>query len=289
MSISMSTDHLINCLDDLRRWVTDQKSAGRTIGVVPTMGALHEGHLSLVRASLEKADATVVTIFVNPTQFAAGEDLEKYPKTLASDLAQLASAGPVVVFAPTVADMYPAQFSTLIVPPTIAKTLEGEKRPTHFAGVATVVLKLLNLTSADFAFFGQKDFQQQLVVARMVKDLNVPTEIVMCPIARAADGLALSSRNAYLTVAERQIALTLHQTLVAIENQIRQGQRDSYELIVEMRQRLIDGGVTSIEYAAIADPLTLETPEKIRLPVVALVAAYVGRTRLIDNCVIAEN
>ncbi len=253
------------------------------------MGALHEGHLSLVRASLEKADATVVTIFVNPTQFAAGEDLEKYPKTLASDLAQLASAGPVVVFAPTVADMYPAQFSTMIVPPTIAKTLEGEKRPTHFAGVATVVLKLLNLTSADFAFFGQKDFQQQLVVARMVKDLNVPTEIVMCPIARAADGLALSSRNAYLTVAERQIALTLHQTLVAVETQIRQGQRDSYELIVEMRQRLIDGGVTSIEYAAIADPLTLETPEQIRLPMVALVAAYVGRTRLIDNCVIAEN
>ncbi len=289
MPISISTVHLINRLDDLRRWVTDQKLAGRTIGVVPTMGALHEGHLSLVRASLEKADATVVTIFVNPTQFAAGEDLEKYPQTLASDLAQLASAGPVVVFAPTVADMYPAQFSTMIVPPTIAKTLEGEKRPTHFAGVATVVLKLLNLTSADFAFFGQKDFQQQLVVAQMVKDLNVPTEIVMCPIARAADGLALSSRNAYLTAAERQIALSLNQTLVAVENQIRQGQRDSYELIVEMRQLLIDAGVTSIEYAAIADPLTLETPEQVRLPVVALVAAYVGRTRLIDNCVIAEN
>ncbi len=289
MPISISTVHLINRLDDLRRWVTDQKLAGRTIGVVPTMGALHEGHLSLVRASLEKADATVVTIFVNPTQFAAGEDLEKYPQTLASDLAQLASAGPVVVFAPTVADMYPAQFSTMIFPPTIAKTLEGEKRPTHFAGVATVVLKLLNLTSADFAFFGQKDFQQQLVVAQMVKDLNVPTEIVMCPIARAADGLALSSRNAYLTAAERQIALSLNQTLVAVENQICQGQRDSYELIVEMRQLLIDAGVTSIEYAAIADPLTLETPEQVRLPVVALVAAYVGRTRLIDNCVIAEN
>ena len=151
------------------------------------------------------------------------------------------------------------------------------------------MLKLLNLTSADWAIFGQKDFQQQLVVSRMVLDLNVPTEIVMCPITRAEDGLALSSRNAYLTAAERQIALSLNKTLVAVENQIRQGQRDSYELIVEMRQMLIDGGVTSIDYAAIADPQTLETPEQVRLPVVAMVAAHVGRTRLIDNRVIVEN
>jgi pantoate--beta-alanine ligase len=274
-------------IEELRRWVNEKKTAGQKIGVVPTMGALHEGHLSLARASLAKADATIVTIFVNPTQFAAHEDLEKYPRDLAADVERLKQLGVLNVFAPAVSQIYPAGCTTAVLPPTIAKTLEGERRPTHFGGVVTVVLKLLNLTSADYAFFGQKDFQQQLVVRKMAQDLNVPTEIVVCPTERDSDGLALSSRNAYLSPAERKIALSLHRTLKEVERQVRTGQRDSYELIVEMRQMLIDGGVTSVDYAVIADPETLETPETITLPVAALVAAYVGKTRLIDNLVIA--
>jgi pantoate--beta-alanine ligase len=277
---------LISTVADLRRWVKDRKASGQTIGVVPTMGALHDGHLSLAQASLLKADATVVTIFVNPTQFAPHEDFGKYPKNLSSDIVRLNKLGPITVFAPAVSEIYPAGCTASVVPPAVAKTLEGERRPTHFAGVATVVLKLLNLTSADFAFFGQKDFQQQLVVRRMVEDLNVATEIVVCPTERDSDGLALSSRNVYLSPSEREIALALSRTLNEVEKQVRAGQSDSYELIVEMRQMLIDAGVTSVDYAVIANPETLETPESINLPVVALVAAYVGKTRLIDNRVI---
>lgn len=281
--------NLISSVADLRRWVKNRKENGQTIGVVPTMGALHAGHLSLARASLQKADVTVVTIFVNPTQFAPHEDFGKYPKNLQSDLERLSQLGPVTVFAPSTTEIYPAGCTTSVVPPAIAKTLEGERRPTHFAGVATIVLKLLNLTSADYAFFGQKDFQQQLVVRKMVEDLNMPTEIVVCPTERDPDGLAMSSRNVYLSPSEREIALSLNRTLNEVEKQIRAGQRDSYELIVEMRQLLIDGGVTGVDYAVIADPDTLETPDKISLPVVALVAAYVGKTRLIDNRVIEAN
>lgn len=277
---------LISSIADLRRWVKDRKDRGQRIGVVPTMGALHDGHLSLARASLRKTDATVVTIFVNPTQFAPHEDFAKYPKNLQSDMDRLSQLGPITVFAPPVSEIYPTGCTTSVVPPAIAKTLEGERRPTHFAGVATVVLKLLNLTSADFAFFGQKDFQQQLVVRKMVEDLNVPTEIVVCPTERDPDGLAMSSRNVYLSPSEREIALSLSRTLNEVEKQIRAGQRDSYELIVEMRQMLIDAGVTSVDYAVIADPETLETPETITLPMVALLAAYVGKTRLIDNRVV---
>ncbi len=280
------TQNILTTIDELRSWVHDRRRAGQRIGVVPTMGALHEGHLSLVRASLDNTDATLVTIFVNPTQFAAGEDLDKYPRDLDTDLQRLAAVGHVTIFAPSAEAIYPRGFSTAITPPAIAKTLEGERRPTHFSGVATIVLKLLNLTSADIAFFGQKDYQQQLVVRRMVKDLNVPTQIMVCPIQREPDGLALSSRNAYLTLEERQIAPVLYRTLLEVEHQIRRGNRDAYELIVEMRQMLIDGGVTTVDYAVIADPDTLETPEEIKLPVVALVAAYVGKTRLIDNVVI---
>lgn len=259
------------------------KATGKTIGVVPTMGALHDGHLSLVRHSLEKTDETIVTIFVNPTQFAPSEDLTQYPRTLESDLAILESAGVTTVFVPTNDEIYPPDFSTQILPPDVSKKLEGEFRPTHFRGVATVVLKLLNLTQADQAFFGQKDFQQTRVIQQMVADLNVPTEIVICPIARAPDGLALSSRNVFLSNDERQIALSLNQTLDHVEQLITEGQRDGYEIITEMRQQLIDAGVDSIDYATIADPQTLDTNDPIKLPVIALIAVHVGKTRLIDN------
>jgi len=262
------------------------REANKTVGLVPTMGALHEGHLSLVRQSLEETDETIVTIFVNPSQFSAGEDLDKYPRVLDNDLETLAAVGVNHVFVPDDALMYPSGFSTSIVPPKVAAVLEGEFRPTHFSGVATVVLKLFNMTRADVAFFGQKDYQQACVIRAMVEDLNAPIEIRVCPIIREEDGLALSSRNRYLDAEQRETALVLHKTLQHVRDLITSGQNDGFEIVTEMRQMLIDGGVDSIDYAVVADPITLETADFIDGQVVALIAAHVGKTRLIDNLVI---
>ena len=273
-------------IDQLNEVVSACKQKQQRVGLVPTMGALHEGHLSLVRASLESTDITLVSVFVNPTQFAANEDLGNYPRTLDSDLAQLEAIEgnqSIVVFAPPESEIYPPDFTTRIRPPAIAKVLEGEFRPDHFGGVVTVVLKLFNLAQADVAFFGQKDYQQVAVIRQMVKDLNVPITIQVCPIVRDDDGLALSSRNAYLTDQQREVALTLTRTLSLIEDQIQSGLRDGFEAITEMRQALIDGGVDAVDYAVVADPDSLETMDPIRLPAVALIAARVGATRLIDN------
>lgn len=277
---------VIKQLSELRRLLDTIRADGKTIGLVPTMGALHAGHLSLASASREATDVTVVTIFVNPTQFAEGEDLGKYPRTLEKDSDQLAEIGVDIVFAPDSDTIYPADFSTSVQPPDVAKKLEGEFRPTHFGGVCTIVLKLFNMIGADKAFFGQKDFQQVAVLQQMVADLNVRTEIVVCPIVRESDGLAMSSRNVYLDDEQRKIALSLSKTLEYTRQRIESGDRDGYGLMTEMRQMLIDGGVTSIDYAAIADPVTLNVQEQIELPVVALLAAHVGKTRLIDNVVI---
>jgi len=276
----------ITTREQLNTLTTELKSQQQTIGVVPTMGALHEGHLSLVQQSLAATNETIVTIFVNPTQFAPTEDLDQYPRPLSDDLEELASLGVKHVFVPVDGEMYPAGCSTTVQPPAVAMKLEGEFRPTHFGGVATIVLKILNMTRADVAFFGQKDFQQALVIKTMVADLNVNVDIRVCDIVRESDGLALSSRNMYLSAEEREIALTLSRTLEHVETLIREGQNDGFELITEMRQMLIDGGVTSVDYAAIADPETLKTSEFISLPAVALIAAHVGKTRLIDNRII---
>ena len=267
----------------MHRLVSQLKSDGKTVGVVPTMGALHEGHLSLARLAVSSTDVVIATIFLNPTQFAAGEDLATYPRPLEADIEKLESVGVPFVFAPNNDEIYPPGFTTSVVPPAISKRLEGEFRRQHFAGVATVVLKLLNLTQADIGFFGQKDFQQVMVIKHMIADLNVPTEIRVCPIVREADGLALSSRNVYLSDDERKIALSINRTLDHVEEQIKSGLRDGFEAITEMRQLLIDAGVESIDYAILADPNTLETVDSIKLPVVALIAVYVGKTRLIDN------
>ena len=274
--------------EDLTQWVQQTRKSNRTLGVVPTMGALHEGHLSLARASLERCDETIVTIFVNPTQFAAGEDLDQYPKPLEADLEKLASIGVRHAFVPGDGEMYPDGFSTAVLPPSVSKRLEGEYRPTHFGGVCTVVLKLLNVTQADVAFFGQKDYQQVQVVKWMVKDLNVPTEIHVCPIIREPGGLAMSSRNIYLSDEERKIALTINQTLDHVQRQIEGGDTDGFVLINEMRQMLIDGGLTSIDYALLADAETLVVMDEVHQPAVALIAAYCGKTRLIDNRVIGK-
>ncbi len=271
---------------EMRTLTKSLKRAGKKVGCVPTMGALHEGHLSLARASVAETDVTVATIFVNPTQFAPGEDLSKYPRQLEADLKLLAEAGVQYVFNPQAETMYPPNSSTSIAPPKISRKLEGEFRPTHFGGVATIVLKLFNIVGPNVAFFGQKDFQQVAVVSQMVRDLNVPVEIRTCPIVRDTDGLALSSRNIYLSKDEREIALTINKTLAHVQKQIEDGQRDGFEVVTEMRQMLIDGGVSSIDYAAVVDPLTLESSDPIQLPVALLIAVYVGKTRLIDNCVV---
>ena len=273
----------IKQLSELQRQLGQVRAAGKTIGLVPTMGALHAGHISLAMASVRQCDVTVATIFVNPTQFAEGEDLDEYPRTLQADLDKLWAAKVDFVFAPEKESIYPPGFSTSVNPPKLAERLEGEFRPTHFGGVCTVVLKLLNMVGADIAFFGQKDFQQAAVLKQMVADLNVPTKIEVCPIIRDPDGLAMSSRNVYLSEEERKIALSLSQTLKYTRKQIESGDTDVYGLMTEMRQMLIDAGVTSIDYAAIADPDTLEVQEQITLPVVLLLAAHVGKTRLIDN------
>lgn len=265
------------------------RRAGELVGVVPTMGALHAGHLSLVKKSLADSDRTVVTIFVNPTQFGPGEDLDAYPRPFAEDLACLASAGPVTVFAPSADSMYPPGFSTGVNPPRVARKLEGESRPHHFAGVATVVLKLLLATAADLAYFGQKDFQQLAVVRRMALDLNLPTRIVGCPIVRDADGLALSSRNVYLSADERAVAPILFRTLESCRSEVAEGERDTHMLMASMRQMLIDGGVTRVDYAVIADAEQLDVHDRVQFPAVALIAAYVGKTRLIDNCLLSPH
>ena len=276
----------LTTLESLHELTDGFGKANKTIGLVPTMGALHQGHLSLAQQSLEETDETIVTIFVNPSQFAPDEDLDQYPRTLDADLKKLADIGVKHVFVPDSALMYPSGFSTSIVPPKVAAVLEGEFRPTHFSGVATVVLKLFNMCRANVAFFGQKDYQQVCVIRAMVEDLNVQTEVRVCPIIREDDGLAMSSRNRYLDDKQRETALVLHRTLQHVRELITGGQNDGFEIVTEMRQMLIDGGVDSIDYAVVADPVTLETADFIDGPVVALIAAYVGETRLIDNLMI---
>ena len=272
----------------MRQRVATLQRDGCRVGCVPTMGALHEGHLSLAKESVVQTDITVATIFVNPTQFAPGEDLSKYPRQLEDDLRMLGTVGVQYVFCPEVDTMYPPNSSTSVAPPKISRKLEGEFRPTHFAGVATIVLKLFNIVGPDIAFFGQKDFQQVAVIRQMVKDLNVPVHIAVCPIVRDPDGLALSSRNVYLSAEERETALTINRTLSYVECQIKDGQNDAFEVVTEMRQMLIDGGVSSIDYAAVVNPETLESSDPIELPVALLIAVYVGKTRLIDNCIVTR-
>ena len=216
----------ITILAALNELTDGVRNARKTIGLVPTMGALHEGHLSLVRQSLAETDETIVTIFVNPSQFAAGEDLDRYPRTLDGDLEKLTAVGVQHVFVPENTLMYPPSFSTSVVAPKVAAVLEGEFRPTHFSGVATVVLKLLNMSRADVAFFGQKDYQQACVIKAMVDDLNVNTRVRVCPIVREADGLALSSRNRYLDAEQRETALVLQKTLQHVRELISSGQND---------------------------------------------------------------
>jgi pantoate--beta-alanine ligase len=286
---------LLTRIADAREWISRERQAGRRIGLVPTMGALHAGHGSLARRARAECDRVVATVFVNPTQFGPQEDFQKYPRTLEADLAMLGEIGVDMVFAPNADEMYrgtathalaasaSGAAATAVLPARVAAPLEGECRPGHFAGVATVVLKLFHIVAADVAYFGAKDYQQTLVLRRMVEDLDVPIRIEVCPTIREADGLAMSSRNRYLSPEERSRALSLSRGLAAAERAFAAGERAAAALEQLARDELEAAGVGPIDYVALADPETLERPERAGHRAILLIAARVGGTRLIDN------
>ena len=264
--------------------IASVRNSGVKIGLIPTMGALHEGHLTLAKRSKAECDYTVVTIFVNPTQFAPNEDFSRYPRTLESDLAGLRSLEVDAVFTPTQEDLYPKGFSTYVDPPAEGQPLEGVCRPGHFRGVATIVMKLFQILPATVAYFGQKDYQQLTIIRRMVEDLNVPIRIQGCPTVRETDGLAMSSRNRYLSDEQRQRALCLWRALSKAKELYDAGERRVAEIEATMAKVLTNGGADRIEYARIVDARNLDSYEtNIDTPSVALIAARVGQTRLIDN------
>ncbi|MBQ9874229.1 MAG: pantoate--beta-alanine ligase [Thermoguttaceae bacterium] len=259
------------------------RAQGKKIGLVPTMGALHLGHLSLALAAKNECDVVVVSDFVNPTQFAPNEDFDKYPRALDADLSLLAKIETDFVFAPPASKMYPSGFDASVHVGGVSKILEGAFRPTHFDGVCLVVLKLFNITRADIAYFGQKDYQQVAVVKKMVADLNVPTKIAMRPIIRERDGLAMSSRNSYMTDDERKQALVLSRALDAAEELIKAGERESSVVYDKMREIIATAPDAKIDYIRIADPDSLLEMDRIAGNVVILEAVRIGATRLIDN------
>lgn len=275
---------IVRSLSALREQVRNWKRDGLSVGFVPTMGALHDGHLSLIDASVAQCDRTIASIFVNPTQFAEHEDLGSYPRDEARDTDLLNQHGCDLAFCPDVGTMYPAGEETRVSVPALGAKLEGQFRPHFFGGVATVVSKLFNMVDPDKAFFGEKDFQQVQIIKRMVTDLAFPIEIVACPTGRAADGLALSSRNAYLTEEERRIAPALYAAMHRATIRMRNGHLPG-EIIIEAVETLRRAGFKKVEYLEAVDPATLdpighEIPDH---PCRLIAAAWLGKTRLIDN------
>lgn len=260
-----------------------------SVGLVPTMGYLHEGHLSLVERAAVENDRTVVSVYVNPTQFAPNEDLERYPRNLERDYALLAPFNVDAVFVPDNGEMYPQGFQTTVSVAEVTRYLEGERRPSHFAGVTTVVAKLFNIVQPARAYFGQKDVQQTVVIARMVRDLNFPLELVVCPTVREADGLAMSSRNKYLSPAERSAAPVLFRALSLAERQRKKGEMDAESLCQQVRGLIESEPLASIDYISVADGETLQEIEgalPAARPALISLAVYFGETRLIDNVLI---
>ena len=272
----------------LRAAVAEARRRGRTIGLVPTMGALHAGHLRLIAAARTQTDFVVVSIFVNPAQFGPNEDLGRYPRPLERDLELCDEAGVDLVFHPQPATVYPPGYRTYVEVTGLQDVLCGASRPGHFRGVATVVLKLFNMVQPDRAFFGQKDAQQVRIIQQMVRDLNVPVEVCVCPIVREADGLALSSRNAYLEAGERGRAAVLHRTLTEAQRRIEAGERDAAAIRRIMKEQLAAVPGAVLDYVAVVDADTLEEVSAIvaARPVLLAVAVKFGGTRLIDNVLI---
>lgn len=276
---------VIRSVAELRIALKALREEGKRIGFVPTMGFLHEGHASLIRQSTERCDITVVSIFVNPTQFGPSEDLATYPRNPDGDQNLCLRLGTTILFMPEAQEMYPSSFGTHIEPGPVAEPLCGHFRPGHFRGVATVVAKLFNIVQPDLAFFGQKDLQQTVVIRRLVKDLNMGVDIVVVPTVREADGLALSSRNTYLTPEQRTQALSISQGLLAAADAFRQGERQAATLLALARAPLAE--LDSIQYCELVDAQNLEPLEGLIDRTCSLaVAGYVGKTRLIDNIVL---
>jgi len=261
---------------------------GKLLGFVPTMGALHEGHLSLVRAARAASDVVVASIFVNPTQFGPNEDLAKYPRSFDRDCEMLEREGVEFVFAPSVEEMYPGGAVTWVTVEDLSSKVDGRSRPGHFRGVTTVVSKLFHIVEPDKAFFGQKDAAQVAIIRRMVGDLNLPVEIVVCPIVRETDGLAMSSRNAYLRPEDRKRALTLHRSLERVQQLVEAGERDAARLLAAGREEFARESSVRLDYFEVVDPETLDPVADVSRGALVAVAAYVGATRLIDNVRLAE-
>lgn len=276
---------VVSTIAGCRAEVRKTRSSGLTIGLVPTMGALHEGHLSLVRQSQADCDLTVVSIFVNPLQFGPKEDFTTYPRDLDADVRVLSSLerGPILVFAPSENEMYPSELLTFVGQTTLGDHLCGPFRPGHFRGVLTVVLKLFEIVQPDRAYFGKKDYQQWRVVGRMVADLNVPVDVIGMPTVREADGLAMSSRNRYLSPEERRKALCLYRALLAGRARIRDGEKKAGRIAEAMRQTVAEIEGVAVDYLSVVDPWSLQPVENVEGTVLLAGAVRVGRTRLIDN------
>jgi pantoate--beta-alanine ligase len=282
----LETIHTIEWMKQVAR---QARAEGRPVGFVPTMGALHEGHMSLVSAAMAECHPVIASIFVNPTQFAPGEDLQKYPRTFEADRKRLEEAGVGYLFAPEAAEMYPHGFRTWVNVEGLSDRLEGRVRPGHFRGVTTVVLKLLEIVLPQKAYFGRKDAQQARLIRQMARDLHLDSEIIVCPIVREPDGLAMSSRNAYLSPDERRAATALHRALDGARRAIERGERDALRLTAAMREIIGGEPLAQIDYVELVDAETLEPVTRLRRTCLALLAARFGATRLIDNLLIEEN
>jgi pantoate--beta-alanine ligase len=270
----------------MKEYARGLRAEGRVIGLVPTMGALHEGHTALVARARKECSRVIASVFVNPKQFGPNEDYKKYPRDLEKDAEKLAAVGVDALFAPETADIYPAGFRTYVNVEGISERLEGRSRPGHFRGVSTVVLKLFEIVLPHFAYFGRKDAQQVRIISEMVRDLNLDAQIVVCPVIREADGLALSSRNAYLSAEERKAATVLHRALVAARDELSHGARDAMQLQTAMRRILETEPLAQADYAEIVSADTFEPVVRVARPCYAVLAVFIGKTRLIDNLLI---
>jgi len=268
-------------------WMKEQarqaRAESRVIGLVPTMGALHAGHLSLVERARRECSPVIASIFVNPKQFGPNEDFSKYPRTFESDSEKLQHAGVNFLFAPEPREVYPEGFATYVNVDGLSEKLEGRSRPGHFRGVTTVVMKLLQIVQPNFAYFGRKDAQQSRLITQMARDLNLDTEIVVCPPVREPDGLALSSRNVYLNPEERQAATVLHRALSAAKHELEIGVRDALQLQASLRSKLDREPLARVDYAEIVDAMTFEPVVRVSKPCYVLLAVFIGKTRVIDN------
>jgi len=274
---------IVRSIEWMKQIAREAVLAQRIVGLVPTMGALHEGHLSLVRETKRQCSPVIVSVFVNPTQFGPGEDLQKYPKNLERDCALLESLGVDYVFAPEAAKIYPPDFRTLARVEGLSEKLEGRIRPGHFQGVCTIVLKLFEIVRPRFAYFGRKDAQQARIIRQMVRDLNLDAEIVVCPIVREPDGLAMSSRNAYLDPAQRAAAAVLYRSLEAARRKINSGVRAATEILETVRSTVNSEPLAKLDYAELVDADSFESLDFVRAPALLLIGARIGSTRLIDN------